>query len=236
MSGRQLTLNVLLDDEATFDTFFVSADSPNALALQSLTSWLAFNSADPFVYLWGAPGCGLSHLLQAACHEAERAGRRSQYLPLKELGSAAPTGVFEALEQFDLVCLDDISAVLGKPAWEEALFHLFNRLREHGCRLLVSAASAPRDLPCQLPDLASRLAWGTVFRVEALTDEEKQKALQLRAHSFGLELGDEAARFLLHHTGRDTHSLFAALRTLDRVSLAEKRKLSIPLIKEALGL
>lgn len=236
MTGRQLALNVLLNDETSFDNFFTSPASPNALVLQALRSWLSFNSSDAFVYLWGASGCGLSHLLQAACHEAERVGRRSQYLPLAEFSTADPHALFEGLEQLDLLCIDDISSVLGNKDWEEALFHLFNRVREHGCRLLVSAGSAPRDLPCQLPDLASRLAWGTVFRLEVLTDDEKQQALQMRARGLGLELGDEAARFLLNHSGRDTHTLFTILRTLDRVSLAEKRKLSIPLIKEALGL
>jgi len=230
----QLPLGVHLNDEATFGNFFVSAGSTAALALEAIRALSSKSGPDTFIYLWG--WSGLSHLLQAACHDARERGYAGQYLPLDEVAGFAPTELLEGLEFQDLLCLDGLEAVLGRPDWDLALFHLYNRVQVQGSRLLVSAHSSPRELACSLPDLASRLAWGSSYRLDSLNDLEKQRALQQRALFRGLDMNDEVARFILNHNSRELKQLFECLDTLDRRSLAEKRRLSIPFVKEVLGL
>ena len=76
------------------------------------------------------------------------------------------TAVFEHLEQQELVCLDDLQAVIGNSEWEIALFDLFNRIKANGKTLLVvSAEQSPTALPVKLPDLASRLKWGESYQL-----------------------------------------------------------------------
>jgi DnaA family protein len=62
-------------------------------------------------------------------------------------------------------CLDDLQAIAGKADWEEALFHLFNRLRDSGRRLLIAASTSPRELPVKLADLKSRLTLALIFQM-----------------------------------------------------------------------
>ncbi|MCZ7167078.1 DnaA ATPase domain-containing protein, partial [Salmonella enterica] len=83
----------------------------------------------------GKDGVGRTHLLQAACLRFEQMGEPAVYLPLAELLDRG-IGILDNLEQYELVCLDDLQAVAGRADWEEALFHLFNRLRDSGRRLL----------------------------------------------------------------------------------------------------
>ncbi len=64
----------------------------------------------------------------------EREGR-AFYLALKRLPKDAIASL-QGLEQLDLVCVDDIHVIAGDRAWEEALFHCFNRIREANGRLL----------------------------------------------------------------------------------------------------
>ena len=236
----QLPLNIRLDQEATFANYFAEAGSQNARVVAALTA-LASSSPqsvapERFLYVWGAGQTGRSHLLQATIQSATLAGRRCQFLPLRELKDVAPTGVLDNLEHVELVCLDDLDAVLGNAAWEEQVFHLFNNLRQQGHCLLVSANAAPRDLAVNLPDLASRLAWGTVYRLDSLDDETRKRALQWRARARGLDMSDEVAHFILRRFSRDARSLFDCLDQLDRASLAEKRRLTIPFVKDALML
>lgn len=231
----QLPLNMRLNDDATFDNFWVGEGAANAQVLGVLQNLGKGQLPEHFVYLWGRSGAGLSHLLQAACHQAETSGLRSQYLPLQELKGVDPSGLLEGLEQLDLLCLDDLSQVVGNAVWDEALFHLYNRLRDAGKYLLVSASCAPRDLIAGLADLQSRLAWGTVYRLEALDDLEKQRALQWRARKRGMDMSDEVAQFILNRSSREPRELFACLDRLDRLSLVEKRRLTIPFVREALG-
>lgn len=234
-SYKQLSLNVHLNDDATFENYFTAENSSNYLAIQAIKSMIS-NNAEPFIYIWGAEGVGISHLLQAACHAADKQQLRSQYLPLEELAGFAADELLVGLEQLDLVCLDGVQHVMGQPGWDHALFHLYNRLRDNQqCKLLVSADCAPRDLGSGLPDLVSRMGWGVAFHLEPLSDEDKMAALKMRALARGIDLSDEVLAFIIHRASRDMVELFDYLQRLDTLSLSEKRRVTIPFIKEALG-
>ncbi len=235
MKPQQLSLSVSLIDDATFDNFYALETTPNAQVRSALRSQIEFAN-EPFIYLWGASGCGLTHLLQAACHQAQTLGKSFQYFPLRDLIGYAPDELFTGLETLDFVCLDGVDLIIGRADWELALFSLYNRMRDAGKLLLVAAVLGPRELPVNLPDLASRLQWGITFHVHSLDDQEKQQALQLRARARGLELSDEVANFIIQRLPRDMNELFWQLNRLDYASLAEQRKLTIPFIKKILSL
>jgi len=235
MIPQQLSLGVSLNDDATFDNFYAPPGSPNAEIVAALRSQLA-SASEPFIYLWGSAGCGLTHLLQAACHHAHTLNKSFQYFPLRDLAGYAPQELFAGLETLDFICLDGLDLVIERPDWELALFHLYNNLRDAGKLLLVAAVQGPRELPVQLPDLASRLQWGGTFHVQTLKDEQKQQALQFRAKARGLELNDEVAAYIIQRLPRDMNELFWQLNRLDHASLAEQRKLTIPFVKKILSL
>ena len=116
------------------------------------------------VFLHGDEGSGKTHLLNALCHETRERQGRAFYLALKRL----PTGAIDSLqglEALDLVCVDDLHVIAGDRAWEEALFHCFNRIRQANGRLLISSRKRLSALNLGLPDLASRLAWGLTVAV-----------------------------------------------------------------------
>jgi DnaA family protein len=233
MTPIQLPLGVRLRDDATFKNYYPGS---NAAALgyverlcQADAGW-----TESLIYLWGSAGVGRSHLLQAACLQLEQIDQQAVYLPLLEMVEHGPA-LLEGLEDCALVCLDDLEAVAGQDAWEVALFHLFNRLRDNGHRLLLSANAAPRELPLQLADLQSRLSQALVFQMRELAEDDKLHALQLRASRRGLQLPDEVAAFILNRGSRSMSGLFELLERLDQASLQAQRKLTIPFLKETLG-
>lgn len=233
MRPIQLPLGVRLRDDATFANYYPGA---NAAALGYVERLCEADAgwAESLIYLWGGAGVGRTHLLQAACLRFEQLGEPAVYLPLAELVEHGPN-MLDNLEQFELVCLDDLDAVAGLSEWEEALFHLFNRLRDSGRRLLLAASRSPRELPVKLADLQSRLTLALVFQLQSLSDEDKLRALQLRASRRGLHLSDEVGRFILTRGERSMSALFELLERLDQASLQAQRKLTIPFLKEILG-
>ena len=233
MKPIQLPLGVRLRDDATFANYYPGA---NAAALGYVERLCEADAGwtDSLIYLWGAAGVGRSHLLQAACLRFEQRDEAAVYLPLAEVADYGPE-LLDNLEQCELVCLDDLEAVAGRADWEEALFHLFNRLRDAGKRLLLAAATSPRELGVQLPDLQSRLTLALVFQLQELVDEDKLRALQLRASRRGLQMPDEVGRFILTRGARSMSALFELLEQLDQASLQAQRKLTIPFLKETLG-
>lgn len=226
---QQLPLNVQLRDDATLANYLFSESN---LALRGVLEGLLGDEADSIVYLHGPNDSGKSHLLQACCRLADTG--QALYLPMSELVHYPPEEVLQGVEAMSLVCLDDIDAVLGDEDWELSLFHFYNRAREAGCRLLVSANSAPRVLAVELADLASRLSWGLVYRLTAPDDNERMAILCFRAERRGLHLSPEVASYILDRAPRSVSNLLEVLENLDKASLVEQRALSIPFVKKAL--
>ncbi|KTC96483.1 DnaA-like family protein [Legionella geestiana] len=229
--NRQLALALQLNTEATLDNFLWGE---NAL-LEAPFHRLVARGEEPCLYVWGPDGCGKSHLLQAACNAAS--GERSAvYLPLALLKPFGPE-TLEGMDCHDVLAIDDVDAIAGDRAFEEALFHLYNRVRaKEGAGMLFAARKPLRAQGIQLADLRSRLSAGLVAHLQPLSDEDKIRSLQRHAHSQGFILPESTARFLLNHCSRDMHTLQRVLRQLDEASLAAKRRVTVPFVKAQLGL
>jgi DnaA family protein len=226
----QLPLRIGFTHRARLDNFIIGG---NGELVDTLGRWLAGEIHATVVYLWGSRGSGRSHLLSAACEVAEQKGRSFAYLPLDSADSL-PAASLDGLERRELVCLDDLDAVAGRADWEEALFHLFNRLRDADGHLLVSAACGPAALPLALEDLRSRLTWGLTYHLAALDDEGKRTLLRQQATERGLQLSTEAADYLLSRCPRDTAALITLMDRLDLAALAAQRRLTIPFLRTQL--
>lgn len=225
----QIPLGLSLKDSATFANF-VSGDSE--VAVNSLMQ-CAEGRGEPLFYIWGETG--KTHLLQAVCHQAASMGRAISYIPLRQKEDFT-VDVLQGLESLQLVCIDDLGAIAGDQNWELAVFSLFNRLRDSGTQMIITASAKPADVGIQLPDLVSRMGWGPAFHLQSLNDEQKLQALQLRANTRGFELPDEAGKYLMKRFPRDMHALFEILDRLDQASMVAQRRLTIPFVKETLEL
>ena len=113
------------------------------------------------------------------------------------------------------------------------LFNKINELRQSGGAVLVAGNAPPPLLPLR-EDLKSRLAWGLVYHVKPLTDEERGTYLRAEAQRRGMRVPDEVIGYLLTHVRRDLPTLLAILDELDRTSLELKRPVTLPLVREAL--
>ncbi|MES2662812.1 MAG: DnaA regulatory inactivator Hda [Pseudomonadota bacterium] len=194
------------------------------------------NHVSPLI-MWGPASSGKSHVLHATCQQASEQGLRVGYLPWKEIISGGPT-VLEDLDILDLLIWDDFDTFFNSTSlqaqWEEALFHTFNRLHEKGGVLVIASRTPPREWTIGLQDLYSRLLSGPVYHLRALTDDEKIKVLMHRANQRGLLLSESVGSFLLRRLSRDLHVLCQALQELDRCSLQQQRRITIPFVKEVL--
>ncbi|PCJ16176.1 MAG: DnaA regulatory inactivator Hda [Gammaproteobacteria bacterium] len=220
-----------LKEENSFDNFYVA--DKNKLALASINQCLQ-EQGDWFLYLWGGHQAGLTHVLQACCRQMAVQNELAFYLPMDELVQS-PTDILDNLETYQLVCIDNIDCVANEPAWQEALFHLYNKIKQHNGRLIVSSHCAPALLDFSLSDLKSRLSAGTTFNVHALDDVEKMQALKQRFLLRGLKANDEVLNFVLRRSDRNMAALMDTLEQLDGRAFDERRKLTIPFVKEVMN-
>jgi DnaA family protein len=225
----QLPLALALADHARFDTFLVGA---NAAALQHVRA--VAEGAGDTLWLWGPPGSGKTHLLQAASRAATEAGRRAMYVPLAAAHAADPA-ILRELESVDVLALDDVERVAGDAAWEAPLFVILDEFLGRRGGLLLAADAAAGAAGFLLPDLASRAAGAVSYRLKPLADADRAAALCRQAAARGLELEPAVAEYLLHRVDRDMRALGQWLDRLDRASLAEQRRLTIPFIRGLLA-
>ena len=233
LSGPQLTLGVKLRDDARFDNFHGERNASAANRLKQLVD-AGGGSVLQVVVLCGDSDTGKSHLLQAACHQAEGRSERTVCISMEEVLPFGP-GALAGLEQLDLICLDDLDLIAGKADWEEAVFHLYNRILDRGRRLMVSLSAPPSVVSFGLRDLLSRLQHGLVIQVGIYRDDDRLTILRTRAEQRGLVLADDVAGFIMRRAPRKLADLLAILDRLDENSLRAQRKLTIPFVKSVMG-
>ena len=225
---EQQALPFALGERGTFRRFVAGRNGELVERLRKLGR-ASGNSFD-CVWLFGDSGTGKTHLLQAVCNDQANAA----YIPAREIATEGDS--IEAYGKFDTVTVDDVPEWIGTPASERPLMSLYNVLRQRHARLVVTAHCSPRDLKFTLPDLGSRLRAAACYRLAPLDDRDKRRLLSGVARERGVELPDEVAQFLLVRTSRDQRELLGVLDRLDRASLAQGRRLTIPFVKQTLDL
>lgn len=180
----------------------------NGEALHALRCAASGQSDIRFIYLWGPPGSGKSHLLAAAAVLALEHG-----MPLATAD--------------DVHRLDEERQI--------ALFDRYNRQRESGGALIACGTAAPMQMGLR-DDLATRLAWGLVYQLHPLSDEEKAQALAAHAAERGMRLPAEVVEYCLRHLQRDLPTLMATLDALDVWSLTTKKPVTVPMLRKLLQL
>ena len=220
---KQLALDFASIPPPTLHNFVVGR---NGELLQNLQRFATIQGSERSVYVWGAPGSGRSHLLRGVVDAACAAGADAVYI-----ACAGETCLADDLGHREFVAVDDVQQLDAQA--QIALFNICNALRERDAALLASGNTPPAQLALR-QDLVTRLGWGLVYQVHALSDDEKAQALKRQAAERGFTLADDVCGYLLTRAPRDMSSLLALLDGLDRYSLEAKRPVTIALARELL--
>ena len=112
-------------------------------------------------------------------------------------------------------------------------FSIFNNCKENGKKLFITGSNSPNNMGLR-SDLASRLSWGIVYQIKALTDNEKKLALLNHSKQKGMSSNVKVIEYCMKNLKRDLHYLIATLDALDSWSLKTKKPMTIPLLKKLL--
>ncbi len=216
---KQLLLELTEPPAPTLDDFAVGQ---NQELLHVLRQFANRRSSEHFLYLWGAPSSGKTHLLQALARTPQ-----ARYIA----ASSANRDSMNWEPSCTLYLLDNCHQL--DPEQQIDAFALFNQIREHHAYLVSSGDVAPAVLPVR-EDLRTRMGWGLIYQLHALTDADKITALQQTAQTRGWRLAPEILPYLITHYRRDMRSLTHALAALDQCSMETQRRMTLPLLREVL--
>lgn len=238
---RQIPLDLGPAVMQGLDDFVVGG---NEALLAWLRAWPHVDGAVSPAYIWGPAGAGKTHLLRAMVERALSMGFGAIWL------NAQTCQMWDAPDPMlpTLAVIDECER-LGEDH-QHLAFNLFiesasslaaqasGQLEERGSGplLILAAGSMPAiDLPVR-DDLRTRLGWGLTFALSLLDEDGLKAALLHEAGRRGIALDEGVVSYLLTRYSRDLGFLMSLLDRLDRFALAEKREVTVPLLKQMLAL
>jgi len=203
------------------DAFFVVPS--NSVAVQALERWHEWPNAR--MLLWGPKGAGKTHLAHVWAAEAG-AG-------IVEAHTLGEQGVDHLAEAQALV-VEDADRMIGDPAAETALFHLFNLMQAKGGFLLITAALPPARWEGGLEDLISRMQGMPLVKLET-PDDALLAAMMIKLFADRqIAIGPELIPYLLDRIERSTEAVNQVVAALDLAALTQKRPVNRRLAAEVL--
>lgn len=234
----QLVLPVSFRKQDSLDSF-VKGENEQLIAHIQNTLKHADNSthaSQRICVVNGQEGSGKSHLLMATCEQASLQNLSHQYIDMSQIISM-PTELLIGFINKDVVCIDNLALINAMEDWQRAVFDTINQFTEsNGRLLLIATRQTIPTLDYKLPDLKTRLMWGTNFTLQALSDEDKERALAKHMSALGISFNEDVATFLIKRVSRSMHELVNLINVLDKASLQSKRKITIPFVKTTLKL
>ncbi|MBO7080709.1 MAG: DnaA regulatory inactivator Hda [Neisseriaceae bacterium] len=213
----QLLLDLFTDELPSFDDF-IAGENEGVLRLLRM-------GQESSVYLWGNTGTGKTYLAQSWVAYWQSMGNNALYIGKQK------NMLFRLPENIDFVAVDDVH--LCDESQAAALFTCFNQWQNAHVKMLFTAISPPMYLPLR-EDVRTRMAWGTVYEMRSLSDDDKINALRTWAKHRQLPIDDAVFIYLLRYYSRDLGKLSGCLKDLDAYALQQKRNITVPLVQHFL--
>ena len=226
---KQIALPLSLDRQYSFENFISDRADLIVASLKALIQ----GDGEAQIGLWGTTASGKTHLLNASADYARQKSVVLQIYDAKQL-LQCDANEFEGFSHCDVLVIDNLDAIAGNAEWEACFYQVINRCRDGDYRFVFAMTHRPEDLETALDDFRSRLQWGLMLQLPSSDDIEIRQILRKRAHLIGIELAEDVLSYLMTHHARNLATQMAILRRLDGASLSQQRKVTIPLIKQAL--
>ncbi|HJV67196.1 MAG TPA: DnaA/Hda family protein [Geomonas sp.] len=231
----QLIFDFPVTPRFSFENFVVCGGNSTAYRFAQK---LATDAGENLLYIYGPEGSGKTHLLTALCNAVD-----GTYFSFREAGALyggeqPGEGSFRLAEHFEgakALILDDLHLLPDNQEVRVELWELFNAYYTTGRKIAISGLTPPKELPHLDGHLTSRLLWGLVARMDVSDDGSRRMILKKLAEDRQVGLPDDVIELMLLTVRRDIPSLVWALETINRFSIATKRKIALRLAKEALG-
>ena len=119
---------------------------------------------------------------------------------------------------------------------ETRVFHAWNAAQAGGAGLLLIARTPPAAWEISLPDLRSRLLAASIAEIGAPDEALLAEVVAKRFRDRGLLVTPSVINYMVMRIERSFAAVEAAIAAVDAAAMAGGRAVTVPLVREALGM
>ena len=212
-----------LNSKYTLDSFIIGSNNDVAVAAARSIIENPGTRCNPF-FLYGGPGLGKTHLVQAIGNELIRKNPNYKilYTPVSRFFSdfidAIQSGKGKdfnrKFEKLDCLIIDDFQFIMNKEKSQEEFFNIFNNLYQLNKQIIVTSDRLPNQIKTVDERLASRLTWAGAFDLQLPKFEDKCAILRAKAELMGAEIEPEAIEYIAENVNTNIRDLEGELSTI----------------------
>jgi chromosomal replication initiator protein len=243
LASQESKKSLKLHPDYIFDNFIVGPSNRLAQASCVAVCHSPGTTYNP-LFLYGNSGLGKTHLLHAVCSETKKRNHKAaiqllscedfvnHFIRAIEKGDLA--GFQNQFRTVDMLVIDDVQFLREREQSQEEFFHTFNAIYQNGKQIILSADSAPSDIPSLEERLISRFNWGLVARIDPPSYETRIAIVKRKAHLRGITISDQVSEYIAQKVQANIRELEGALTTIYAVSLTTNEEITLKSAREAL--
>ncbi len=244
--AKTLSVNTIpsgMNPSYTFESFIVGANNQFAHAASHAVANSPARTYNP-LFIYGGPGLGKTHLLQAIGHRVLATKKNAKVVYLRseqftnEFIDAIATNAIVAFRkryrQADILMIDDIQFFAGKEKTQEEFFHTFGALHDGHKQIILSSDRPPSEIANLEQRLVSRFEWGMTAEVQPPDMETRIAILQGKASRMHIEIEHWVMEFLADKIRSDIRRLEGALMRVAAYKSLSGQSLNIEALEHLL--
>lgn len=239
---RAFVVDPQLNSAYTFDSYVVGESNKMAVSVAEQVAKAPGKTSFNPLFVWGGPGVGKTHLIQAIGAQAKANNRdmnvaylsadrfMRQYMDAN-VGKNI-NGFMHFYQRIELLIIDDVQGLAGKVGTCDAFFQIFNHLLQNGRQVVLASDKKPADLTGFEERLLSRFKSGLVVDVQQPDKDTRLGIVKAKADADGLDLPDEVAQYVAANVSGNARELQGALVSLLAYSTVTRTELTLDLAQK----
>ena len=235
--------SVISIEQNTFETFVVGSSNRFAHAAAQAVAAAPGAAYNP-LFIYGNSGLGKTHLLRAISNEITAKnpdadiiitrGEEFVNLIVGGINKNKMNEIHEKYRNCDVLLVDDIQFIAGKPSTQEEFFHTFNALTQAGKQIVLTSDRSPKDIEVLDDRLRNRFEWGLIADIQPPDIETRMAIIQRKAQTLGLVLPDDVVQFVAEKIKANIRQLEGAVKKINALVNIEGAAINIAMAQNAI--
>lgn len=221
--AQQIPLDLGHRSASGREDFLVAVSNQDAVSM--LDHWP--NWSAPVLIISGPPASGKTHIA-----DVWRQKTGAKIIPAELLLSRSAEDLASTGEH---LLIDGVDPWLGDADADTTLFHLYNMFKEQERSFLMTMRMTPTQVDFSLPDLASRMRAAPLAVIRAPGDDLLSAIMIKLFADRQLKITDDIVQYVMPRIERSFTAIRDIVALADEKALSQKRKVSVPLMREVLA-